>query len=53
MNNIFNNRNATYGTFFDTGTDAQAATLIPFTADPRMVTPLQSISFYGGIKVTF
>jgi iron complex outermembrane recepter protein len=53
INNIFNNRNATYGIFFDTGTDAQAATLIPFTADPRMVTPLQPISFYGGLKVTF
>ena len=25
INNLFNNRNATYGTFFDTGTDAQFA----------------------------
>ena len=25
INNLFNNRNATYGTFFDTGTDAQLA----------------------------
>ena len=53
INNLFNNRNATYGTFFDTGTGAQQASLIPFTSDPRTVTPLQPISFYGGVKVTF
>jgi iron complex outermembrane recepter protein len=53
INNLFNNRNATYGTFFDTGTNAQSVSLIPFTNDPRTVTPLQPISFYGGVKVTF
>jgi iron complex outermembrane recepter protein len=53
INNIFNNRNATYGAFFNTGTDAQLASPIPFTSDPRNVTPLQPISFYGGVKVTF
>jgi iron complex outermembrane recepter protein len=53
INNIFNNRNATYGTFFNTGTDAQLASPIPFTSDPRNATPLQPISFYGGMKVTF
>ena len=53
INNLFNNRNATYGTFFDTGTDAQQASFIPFASDPRTVTPLQPISFYGGVKVTF
>jgi iron complex outermembrane recepter protein len=53
INNIFNNRKATYGTFFDTGTDAQLASPIPFAHDPRTITPLQPISFYGGVKVTF
>ena len=53
INNLFNNRNATYGTFFDTSTNAQSASAIPFTSDPRTVTPLQPISFYGGVKVTF
>jgi iron complex outermembrane recepter protein len=53
INNIFNNRNATFGTFFSTGTDAQNATPIVFTTNPRTVTPLQPISFYGGVKVTF
>ena len=53
INNLFNNRSATYGTFFDTGTDAQLATPVNFTSNARMVTPLQPISFYGGVKVTF
>src|SRR3984893_5776093 len=53
INNLFNNRNATYGTFFNTGTDAQLASPIPFTNNPRNVTPLQPISFYGGVKVIF
>ncbi|HEY8006423.1 MAG TPA: TonB-dependent receptor [Methylocella sp.] len=53
INNLFNNRNATYGTFFDTSTNAQSASAIPFTSDPRTLTPLQPISFYGGVKVTF
>ncbi|MGH6811405.1 MAG: TonB-dependent receptor [Methylocella sp.] len=53
INNIFNNRNATYGAFFNTGTDAQLASPIPFTHDPRTITPLPPISFYGGVKVIF
>jgi iron complex outermembrane receptor protein len=53
VNNLFNNRNATYGTFFDTGTDSQLATPVQFTSDPRMVTPLLPVSVYGGVKVTF
>jgi iron complex outermembrane recepter protein len=53
INNLFNNRNATFGTFFNTGTDVQQASFIPFTNDPRTVTPLQPTSFYGGVKVTF
>jgi iron complex outermembrane recepter protein len=53
INNIFNNRNATYGTFFDTGTGAQLATPIPFASNARTVTPLQPLSFYAGVKATF
>jgi len=45
--------NATYGTFFNTSTDAQQAPPVVFTTDPRTVTPLQPISFYGGVKVIF
>ncbi|WP_245276261.1 TonB-dependent receptor [Methylocapsa aurea] len=53
INNLFNNRNPTYGAFFDTDTDAQRAVATNFTSDPRTITPLQPISFYGGMKVTF
>ncbi|WOJ88752.1 TonB-dependent receptor [Methylocapsa polymorpha] len=53
VNNLFNNRSATYGTFFDTGTDAQLATATPFTSDARTITPMQPISLYAGVKVTF
>jgi iron complex outermembrane receptor protein len=53
INNLFNNHYATYGTFFDTGTDAQLATATQFTTDPRMITPAQPLSLYGGVKVTF
>jgi iron complex outermembrane recepter protein len=52
VNNLFNNRNASFGTFFDTGTDAQIANGLPLT-NPRTLTPLQPISLYGGVKVTF
>jgi iron complex outermembrane receptor protein len=51
INNIFNNRNATYGAFFNNGTDAPLAQAV--RNDPRTVTSLQPVSFYGGVKVTF
>lgn len=53
VNNLFDNRNASYGTFFDTGTSAQLATPIVFAGNPRAVTPLQPLSLYGGMRVTF
>lgn len=53
VNNLFNNHYATYGTFFDLGTNAQFATLKNFTTDPRTVTPAQPLAVYGGVKVTF
>jgi iron complex outermembrane receptor protein len=53
INNLFNNRNASYGAFFSTGTDAQLAVATPFTGDARTITPAQPISFYGGVRVTF
>lgn len=53
VNNLFNNRSAVYGTFFDTGTNSQLAVSMPFTGDARMQTLLQPISVYGGVKVTF
>lgn len=53
VNNLFNTRNATYGTFFDRGTSAQLATPISFTGNARTITPLQPLSLYGGVRVTF
>ena len=54
INNLFNNHYATYGTFFDTGTDGQyAGSPVNFVGNPRTVTPAQPIAFYGGVKVTF
>lgn len=52
INNLFNNRNASFGAFFDTTSDAQIANGVPYT-DPRTLTPLQPVSLYGGVKMTF
>jgi iron complex outermembrane recepter protein len=47
VNNLFDNRFATYGTFFDTSGIA----LITALTDPRTVTPVQPLSVYGGIRI--
>ncbi len=52
-NNLFDNRNASFGTFFGRDTSAQLATPISFTGNPRTMTPLQPVSLYGGVRVTF
>ena len=61
VDNIFDNRYATYGTFFDTGAvpnfAAGPATNfanggVPF-ADPRSLSPARPRAFYAGLKVTF
>jgi outer membrane receptor protein involved in Fe transport len=53
IDNVFDNRFATYGTFFDTGdvpnfTNGGA----PFT-DPRSVSPARPRAFYAGLRATF
>jgi len=53
INNATNNHYATYGTFYQTDTNAQLATGIPFTNDPRTITAAQPLSLYAGVKVTF
>ncbi len=59
INNLTNNHYATYGTFYDTGTDAGLvnATLAnnanAANPNPNTVTVAQPLSVYGGIKVTF
>jgi outer membrane receptor protein involved in Fe transport len=46
--NIFDNRYATYGTFFDTG----ALPTFGFT-DPRSLSPARPRAFYAGLRTTF
>jgi outer membrane receptor protein involved in Fe transport len=51
--NIFDNRYATYGTFFDTGSVPNFANGgAPFT-DPRSLSPARPRALYAGIKITF
>jgi len=53
VDNIFDNRYATYGTFFDTGAVPNFANGgAPFT-DPRSVSPARPRAFYAGLKATF
>lgn len=53
VDNIFDNRYATYGTFFNTGAVPNFANGgAPFT-DPRSVSPARPRAFYAGLKATF
>ena len=61
INNVTNNKYATYGTYYDTGTDGGNinATLANNNPDnggagnANAVTVAQPLSVYGGIKITF
>ena len=49
VNNLFNRKFATVGTFFDT--QSTVAVAIPNVLnDPRMVTPAQPLSVYVGMR---
>jgi iron complex outermembrane receptor protein len=51
IRNLFNRRYATYGTYFETGSVANA---IPLALnDPRSVTLAQPLSVYGGVRLTW
>jgi outer membrane receptor protein involved in Fe transport len=53
MDNVFDNRYATYGTFFETGAIPNFANGgAPFT-DPRSLSPALPRAFYAGLKATF
>ena len=51
--NIFDNRYATYGTFFDTGALPNFANGGAAFTDPRSLSPARPRAFYTGLKVTF
>jgi len=52
-NNIFDNRYATYGTFFDTTALPNFANGGASFTDPRSLSPAQPRSIYAGMKYTF
>lgn len=52
-NNIFDNRYATYGTFFDTTALPNFANGSAAFTDPRSLSPALPRTFYTGLKVTF
>jgi outer membrane receptor protein involved in Fe transport len=53
VDNVFDNRYATYGTFFDTGALPNFANGgAPFT-DARSLSPARPRAFYAGLKATF
>jgi outer membrane receptor protein involved in Fe transport len=52
IDNVFDNRYATYGTFFDRGAIGNLSNGTDFT-DARTVSPARPRAFYAGMKVTF
>ena len=53
INNVFDNRYATYGTFFDTTTLPNFANGGAAFTDARSLSPAYPRTFYAGMKVTF
>jgi outer membrane receptor protein involved in Fe transport len=53
INNLFDNRYATYGTFFDTGALPNFANGGAAFTDARSFSPAFPRTFYAGLKVTF
>ena len=53
INNVFDNRYATYGTFFDTSAIPNVANGGAAFTDPRSLSPAQPRAFYAGLKATF
>jgi outer membrane receptor protein involved in Fe transport len=49
VENVFDRKYASFGTFYDTGPLADARGL----SDPRTITPAPPLSAYGGVKVKF
>ena len=53
VDNIFDNRYATYGTFFDTADVPNFTNGGAQFTDPRSVSPARPRAFYAGLKATF
>jgi outer membrane receptor protein involved in Fe transport len=53
VDNLFDNRYATYGTFFDTTAVPNFANGGAAFTDPRSISPARPRAFYAGLKATF
>jgi outer membrane receptor protein involved in Fe transport len=53
IDNVFDNRYATYGTFFDTTAVPNFANGGAAFTDPRSLSPARPRAFYAGLKATF
>ena len=53
INNVFDHKYATYGTFYDTSIETVSGDSATSLTNPAMITPAQPLSVYGGFKVTF
>ena len=53
VNNIFDHKYATYGTFYDTGIETVSGDPATGLSNPATITPAQPLSVYGGMKVRF
>jgi iron complex outermembrane recepter protein len=53
INNLFDHKYATYGTFYDTDIKTVSGDPSTSLSNPAMVTPAQPFSVYAGVKVRF
>jgi iron complex outermembrane recepter protein len=53
VNNIFDHRYATYGTFFETDIETVSGNPSTGLSNPATITPAQPLSVYGGFKMRF
>ena len=53
VNNVFDHRYATYGTFFETDIETVSGDAATGLSNPATITPAQPLSVYGGFKVKF
>jgi iron complex outermembrane recepter protein len=53
INNLFNHRYASYGTFYETDIETVSGEPSTGLTNPRMVTPAQPFSAYGGIRLRY
>lgn len=53
VDNVFDNRYATYGTFFDTTAVPNFANGSNNFSDPRSLSPARPRAFYAGMRMTF